>query len=248
MGNGTLRELLTKRGAESFPWPQRRGFCVDIAAGMQFLHSRSPPMIHRDLKSDNCLVSDGMSVKIADFGTVTRPHSGNLAAGPSHAGSTGSLTSELMIMTATLGAGTPLWMAPEVHDGKFGIAHYGPAVDVYSFGMVMYEVSSGKLPYHNKEFKHNMALADHVLAGNRPDDVPGSTPTGFRFIMEQCWSADPQERPTFESMVELLEAKHEYLMASSRRRRTIAPGAQAAHVSQHESWPPAAAAGPSSNA
>lgn len=73
-----------------------------------------------------------MTVKIADFGTVMRPGSSGSVKTTSLSNSTA------LLQTATLGTGTPLWMAPEVQEGKFGIAHYGAPVDVYSFGMVMF--------------------------------------------------------------------------------------------------------------
>jgi hypothetical protein len=64
-----------------------------------------------------------------------------------------------------------------------------------------YELATGKLPFHNKEFAHAMALSDYVIAGGRPDDVPSSTPLRFRTIMECCWSTDAAARPTFQALV-----------------------------------------------
>lgn len=198
MSSGTLRNLLKKHGSNPLSWEQRRGVCIDVASGMHFLHSRSPPIVHRDLKSDNCLVSANLVVKIADFGTVTRlrgHESWDAAVPQSDATAAGAAA---MAMTATLGAGSPLWTAPEVWQGKHGIAHYGTAVDVFSFGMVMYELTTAKLPFHNKHFDHVMDIADFVIAGGRPDDVPNTTPSWYMQIMEQCWNADATERPTFE--------------------------------------------------
>lgn len=67
MAKGSLRDLLL--GSEDLPWAQRVGFAKDAANGLGFLHSRTPPRMHRDIKSDNLLVNARYTVKVADFGT-----------------------------------------------------------------------------------------------------------------------------------------------------------------------------------
>lgn len=115
-----LRDHLT-----SLSWVQRRKFAADIAAGMSYLHARNPPMIHRDLKGDNCLVGTGYVVKVADFGTLTKSRHKR-----SHRQRTGTVESASyrrenesevprrrlgtagkteLTLTHTIGTGTPLW-------------------------------------------------------------------------------------------------------------------------------------------
>ena len=185
--DGTLRDLLAE-GSDAHSWSDRRRFCADIVAGLLFLHTRSPPMIHRDLKSDNCLVGTHNVVKLADFGTVARPGFAAVAEG-------GAQTSSSFTMTATLGAGTPLWMAPEVLQGKHGVSKYGPGVDVYSFGIVMWEIATSRLPFDTLGSEGMFAFFEAIGEGARPDIPPGLPPP-FRVLMVRCWDADPSARPT----------------------------------------------------
>ena len=68
-GSGTLRSVLDDEALE-LSWDRRIGFALDAAEGMSFLHQLDPPAIHRDLKSGNLLISEGWTVKVADFGTA----------------------------------------------------------------------------------------------------------------------------------------------------------------------------------
>ena len=89
---------------------------------MSYLHSLTPPILHRDLKSHNLLVDNNWNVKVADFGL-------------SRAQSTNTMSA----------AGTPQWSAPEVIRQE----KYTTKADVYSFGVIVYELISRKVPYAN---------------------------------------------------------------------------------------------------
>ena len=93
--HGSLAELLLNH-AVPISFEQKLKFCQDAARGMLYLHSWNPVILHRDLKSDNLLVSVDWTVKVADFG-LTR------------------FLSEKKTMTQV---GTPMWMAPEIIMGK----------------------------------------------------------------------------------------------------------------------------------
>eukprot|EP00040_Diaphanoeca_grandis_P024873 m.137237 g.137237 ORF g.137237 m.137237 type:complete len:1324 (-) comp29913_c0_seq5:2-3973(-) len=219
---GTLKDFLHERGA-TLSWTDRRRFLADIASGMLFLHTRDPPMIHRDLKSDNCLIGDNNTIKIADFGTVTRPSAGNRPGSPDASydlqASNGSLrslgdqsltsASTWFTMTATLGAGTPLWMAPEVLDGKHGSAHYGSPVDVYSYGICMWEIATGRIPYQGQQdvSSSQFGFADHVRNGGRPH-IPPNIPSQYLKLMQLCWAGDPTLRPTFSDIGSAVSRMH----------------------------------------
>ena len=102
------------------PWELRRNICLDAAKGVLYLHQCNPPILHRDLKSLNLLLDDGMHCKLADFGW------------------TRSLSNYM-----TNKIGTYQWMAPEVISGKV----YTEKADVFSFGIIMWEVASREPPY-----------------------------------------------------------------------------------------------------
>ena len=107
-------------------------------------------------------------------------------------------------MTQTLGVGSPLWMAPEVMDGRYGRARYNPAVDVYSFGIVMFEIASDELPFYDNDWSA-FEVQTEVKAGVRPALPPSATPPdGFVALMEACWAGNPRERPDFGQILAAL--------------------------------------------
>lgn len=126
-------------------WIQRFEFCRCIVAGMRYLHAATPPLIHRDLKGENCLIGKGGTLKIADFGTAKL---GESATASHRCGITGvkgaSLTRSVMMQTG--GVGTPAFMAPELWIGmKYRRIETLPdetALDIFSFSMVLHEIAS----------------------------------------------------------------------------------------------------------
>jgi len=80
------------------------------------------------------------------------------------------------------------YIAPEVIAGK----EYTFASDIYSVGILMWEISSGQPPFIN--YEHDYYLAMNIVNGIRPKIVPG-TPLKYKSLMEQCWDADPSKRP-----------------------------------------------------
>jgi serine/threonine protein kinase len=104
---------------------------------MEHLHRLS--IVHRDLKSDNCLLDDRFNAKVADFGTSRSMQSGvrqTIVA---------AAVAEPHSASMTRAVGTQLWMAPEVF---FGSTTYGAEVDVYSFGIIMWELATRKNPWY----------------------------------------------------------------------------------------------------
>ena len=105
----------------------------------------------------------------------------------------------------TKGLGTALWMAPEVIT-----QNYGFKADVYSFGMVMYELLTCKYPWHDDQRPIWInQLMKVIREGERPmidDACLIHAPEGFVELMKQCWRTHPKERPTFD---EVLLALHE---------------------------------------
>eukprot|EP01137_Pigoraptor_chileana_P000019 Opistho-2@35491 len=170
---GDLMTIL--RSTMEIDYGMKLRFIMDCAAGMMYLHSATPAVLHCDLKCLNLLVDDRWTVKVADFGLAHFSDAVNV--------------DEI--------AGTIYWMAPELlsQKGEFSIKS-----DVYSFAMVMAEVISRALPYDAYLDDHPGTNADtlieRVTNGLRPH-IPLDVPAEYRELMVDCWNADEGLRPSF---------------------------------------------------
>ncbi|AEE85868.1 putative dual-specificity kinase TKL-Pl-4 family [Arabidopsis thaliana] len=186
---GSVRQFLTKRQNRAVPLKLAVMQALDVARGMAYVHERN--FIHRDLKSDNLLISADRSIKIADFGVARI---------------------EVQTEGMTPETGTYRWMAPEM------IQHrpYTQKVDVYSFGIVLWELITGLLPFQNMTAVQ--AAFAVVNRGVRPT-VPADCLPVLGEIMTRCWDADPEVRPCFAEIVNLLEAAETEIMTNVRKAR-----------------------------
>jgi tRNA A-37 threonylcarbamoyl transferase component Bud32 len=177
MAAGSLAAHLRRQGG---PLPARTQtkLALDVARGMEYLHACA--IVHRDLKAANLLLNEHNEAKVADFG-LARVLDGAAA----------SMTAE---------TGTYRWMAPEV------VTHerYDAKCDVYSFGIVLWEIASGgAVPYAGVPALR-VAL-EVAQAGLRPAALPGAHPP-LAATMAACWDAAPAARPEFAALVVTLEA------------------------------------------
>jgi serine/threonine protein kinase len=176
MASGSLWDILHNSRGATLSATQKTCIAIGVAHGMRYLHRQG--IMHRDLKSPNVLL-DGMGLpKIGDFGLSRFMDSDSAEA------------------LATKGIGTPQWMAPE----QLGGAPYGLAVDVYAFGIVLYELFTGQTPFHDRR-ETGTQLFELIRQGARPTVTGGSD---IENLMRRCWKADPTERPTFEEIYTLL--------------------------------------------
>lgn len=167
-------------------------FAADIARGLAALHTATPQILHRDLKSLNVLVQETPSrpvCKLCDFGLARF----NTAA-----------SSETLLTLR----GTYEYVAPEV----LGKTAYVAASDIYSYGIILYELVhraiTGKYsgPYENLKMP-SVAILVRVMRGTRPT-IPPSCPDMLKSLIELCWDAKPDVRPSAPSIIELLDAWH----------------------------------------
>ncbi|CAI9773362.1 unnamed protein product [Fraxinus pennsylvanica] len=153
---------------------------MDAAFGMEYLHSRN--IVHFDLKCDNLLVNlkdpSRPICKVADFGL-----------------------SKIKRNTLVTGGvrGTLPWMAPELLNG--GSNKVSEKVDVFSFGIVLWEILTGEEPYANM---HYGAIIGGIVNNTLRPPVPSFCDPEWRLLMEQCWAPDPMLRPSFPEIARRL--------------------------------------------
>ncbi|KAL4645620.1 hypothetical protein ACB092_02G247400 [Castanea dentata] len=174
MSRGSVYDFLHKhRGV--FKLPSLLKVAIDVSKGMNYLHQNN--IIHRDLKTANLLMDENDIVKVADFG-VARVQT------PS-----GVMTAE---------TGTYRWMAPEVIEHKA----YDHKADVFSFGIVLWELLTGELPY--SLLTPLQAAVGVVQKGIRPT-IPKNTYPRLAELLERCWQQDAAQRPNFSEIIEILQ-------------------------------------------
>ncbi|XP_047321842.1 serine/threonine-protein kinase STY46-like [Impatiens glandulifera] len=174
MSGGSVYDYLHKQKG-SFKLPSLLRVAIDISKGMSYLHQNN--IIHRDLKAANLLMDEHEVVKVADFGVArVKAQSG--------------------VMTAE--TGTYRWMAPEVIEHK----PYDHKADVFSFGIVLWELLTGKLPYDY--LTPLQAAVGVVQKGLRPI-IPKNTHPKITELLERCWQQDPTLRPDFSEIIDILQ-------------------------------------------
>ena len=169
--NGSLYDYLHER--KEVPSPdQSLAWAQQVASGMQHLHNNN--VVHRDLKSGNILLGFGLLAKVCDFGTART----------------------MAKTTMTNQAGTFRWMAPEVVEDIE--ASINKMCDVFSYGMVLYEIFDRKIPYADLSSNARVGMA--VLQGKRPP-IPDTLPPFLHPLLKACWEEDPNKRPQFGAVV-----------------------------------------------
>ncbi|RXG70488.1 Serine/threonine-protein kinase WNK1 [Armadillidium vulgare] len=172
MTSGTLKQYLRRLRKVNTKVLKR--WCQQILKGLAFLHSRSPPIIHRDLKCDNIFITGTTgSVKIGDLGLATLKNRS----------------------CAKSVIGTPEFMAPEVYE-----EHYDEGVDVYAFGMCMMEMATLEYPYG--ECSGPAQIYRKVTSGIRPLSFNKIEDEPVKEIIEWCTRLQSEQRPTVKDLLE----------------------------------------------
>lgn len=176
---GNLYFYLHENSSQEMNWALKLKIALNIASGMNYLHSQKPILVHMDLKSPNILLESTdlnapIIAKIADFGLS--------AALPTVAG---------RLVT------NPVWLAPEIIRNK----EYTHKVDVYSFGVILYEIAVRQKFFGELRFMSQ--LEDKILAGKRPT-IPETCPKLISGLIEECWDNNPDHRPGFKQIFERL--------------------------------------------
>ncbi|KAF9616909.1 hypothetical protein IFM89_032871 [Coptis chinensis] len=171
---GSLFKTL-HRNSQALDIRRRLRMSLDVARGMNYLHRRIPPIVHRDLKSSNLLVDRNWTVKVGDFGL--------------------SKWKNATFLTAKSGRGTPQWMAPEVLRNEPS----NEKSDVYSFGVILWELLTESIPW--KEL-NPLQVVGVVGFMDRRLDVPETLDPQLSSVILDCWRSDPDSRPSFQELIQ----------------------------------------------
>ncbi|KAA8521989.1 hypothetical protein F0562_012697 [Nyssa sinensis] len=192
---GSLFKTLHKNN-QSLDIRRRLRMALDVARGMNYLHHRNPPIVHRDLKTSNLLVDKNWTVKVGDFGL--------------------SRLKNATFLTAKSGRGTPQWMAPEVLRNEPS----NEKSDVFSFGVILWELMTESIPWVNL---NSIQVVGVVGFMDRRLDLPDGLHPQVSSIIHDCWRSNPEDRPSFELIIPRMRDLILTVAAASVRRSSEQP-------------------------
>eukprot|EP00898_Chlorokybus_atmophyticus_P007612 jgi/Chlat1/7852/Chrsp66S07298 len=173
MHMGSLHRILHSSGqGHKLSWRRKLKMLRDICRGMMYLESMN--IVHRDLKSANCLVDKHWAVKVCDFGL--------------------SKIMKQDTQQNSTAAGTPEWMAPELLRSE----RYDTKADVFSMGVIMWEMSTLKKPWHGQT---PMQVVFAVSCQRRRLEIPEGP---LQELIRDCWEDEPSKRPGWQDMLSRL--------------------------------------------
>lgn len=195
------------QGTSPFNLQEALDIMIQVAEGMCYLRRKN--IVHRDLKPKNILVTrvkpesteedEGVRVKISDLGL--------------------SVVKELSTTYhITMNRGTSVWMAPELIEfnnrnedhvrspDSAKPLKYPYACDVYSFGMVCYEVLTGQEPF-SSHVGGRVELKHKIKEDNLRPAVPAGYPKALTSLIQKCWNSDPTQRPRIEGICKELKSQ-----------------------------------------
>ncbi|XP_075506539.1 RAF-like serine/threonine-protein kinase 20 isoform X2 [Primulina tabacum] len=191
MVDGSLRHVLLRKDRH-LDRRKRLIIAMDAAFGTEYLHSKN--IVHFDLKCDNLLVNlkdpSRPICKVGDFG-LSKMKRNTLVSGGVR--------------------GTLPWMAPELLNG--GSNKVSEKVDVFSFGIVLWEILTGEEPYANM---HYGAIIGGIVSNTLRPPIPSYCDLEWRRLMEQCWAPNPSMRPSFTEIASRLR-----VMSASGQSRKV---------------------------
>src|ERR1044071_2147065 len=178
---GSLRDYLTKN-FYNIKWSEKLQILRNILAGLSHLHNQE--ILHRDFHSGNILYENDWDVVISDLGISKS--------------STDNDSDEIY--------GVISYMAPEILQRK----EYTEASDIYSFGMIMWELITGRVPFRDQS--NDIELIIKICKHFRPPIIKDA-PKGYTKLMQKCWNSDPNKRPTainiFRKLSNVINAEKE---------------------------------------
>ncbi|EXX57408.1 uncharacterized protein OCT59_024001 [Rhizophagus irregularis] len=181
--SGTLRNYLSER-FENLTWNNKLNLAFQLAVAISCLHDKE--IMHHDLHSNNILVHKN-TIKLADFGLSKRIK--------------GLLKSNLFEMVA--------YVDPQIFNrnsdsnDSMKVYSLNKKSDVYSIGILLWEISSGKPPFCKESY--DIGLAMEILQGLREKPIT-NTPDDYMKLYTDCWNNDPDDRPIINQVIATLDA------------------------------------------
>ncbi|EXX66379.1 uncharacterized protein OCT59_024435 [Rhizophagus irregularis] len=187
--SGSLNNYL-KENFEKLVWEDKLKFAYQLASAVSCLHDED--IIHRDLHSNSVLVNQD-TIKLADFGLSKR------------------------IEASTKKKKDLFGVVPYIDPKKFSNKSYSlnKKSDVYSIGVLLWEISSGKPPFYLEEESYDDCLSVQIMQGHRETTVP-DTPIEYVKLYTECWNDNPDNRPSIQEVVERLDC-----IISNQKNETI---------------------------
>jgi serine/threonine protein kinase len=178
MAQGTLRQVLDNQ--PNLTPKQRHRLALDVALGLYYLHSQD--ILHRNLNSNTIWVDATNRACLAEFG-LSKNTTGNV--------STLEKCTEEMLQ----------WMPPEVVMGTVDWHGYSSQSDVYSFGIVLWEILTGKIPFAGKSH----AQLIRSLIDKKRETLSPELPAIYRELIQACWQEHPFDRPSLDKVIHDLQ-------------------------------------------
>ncbi|XP_058008833.1 probable serine/threonine-protein kinase PBL11 [Hevea brasiliensis] len=195
MTRGSLEAHLLRKNDTELNWKRRINIALGVARGLEYLHTRGKPVIHRDLKASNVLLGKDFNAKLSDFGLAKF----------------GPQDDETHIITRVVG--TRGYFAPEY----FATGHLTLKTDVFSFGVVLLEILSGceAIKKHSDGVATDLAqwskphlsnkVELHRVVDKKLGSIPMEEAQDFAEVILRCLGSNPRTRPTMTEVVADLE-------------------------------------------